>query len=204
VIDEPHVVVEQMARQQASVSGIPFIHPYNDADVVAGQGTAGIEIHEQASNRGLDLRATFVAVGGGGLISGIGTALKNLHPGIDIVGCWAANSTGLYQSLKAGEIVEVEEGETIADGVTGNVEPGSITLKIARDVITATDLASEEEIKSAMRVLAETDRWMVEGAAGVAVASMLRLAPRYKDRAVVAVLCGRNIMLDKYILAVQH
>jgi threonine dehydratase len=203
VLDEPHVVVERIARQKAALSGSAFVHPYNDADVVAGQGTAGMEIHDQAVDLGLDLAATFVSVGGGGLISGIGTALKHLHPGIDIVGCWAANSTALYSSLKAGKVVDVEEGETIADGVTGNVEPGSITLGIAQEVITTTDLASEQEIRSAMRILAETDRWMVEGAAGVAVASMLKIAPRYKGRAVVAVLCGRNIMLDRFIAAVQ-
>jgi threonine dehydratase len=203
VLDEPHLAVEQIARRQADLSRSAFIHPYDDVAVVAGQGTVGIEIHEQASTANLDLAATFVSVGGGGLISGIGTALRTLRAGTEVVGCWAANSTALYSSLKAGKVIEVEESATVADGVTGGVEPGSITFAIAQEVITATELATEQEIRSAMRVLAQTDRWMVEGAAGVAVASMLKMAPRYKGRAVVVVLCGRNIMLSRFVEAVQ-
>jgi threonine dehydratase len=203
VLDQPHVAVEQYARRQAAVTGKAFVHPYNDIDVVAGQGTAGMEIHEQASERALDLAATFVSVGGGGLISGIGTALRTQRAETDIVGCWAQNATPMYSSLEAGKIIEVEETDTIADGITGNVEPGSITFELARGVITATDLVPEQQIWANLRLLAETDRWMVEGAAAVAVASMIKLAPRYKGRALVAVLCGRNIMLDKFIAAVQ-
>jgi threonine dehydratase len=82
----------------------------------------------------------------------------------------------LYSSLKAGKIIDVEESETISDGTAGGVEPGSVTFDIGKEVIAGTALVTEEEIRAAMKLLAQTDRWMVEGAAGVALASMLKLS----------------------------
>jgi threonine dehydratase len=193
------LAVELEAARQAKLRGMAFVSPYNDLDVIAGQGTIGMELHEQAT----DLAAVFASVGGGGLISGIGTAVKTLSPKTDVIGCWPANSTALYSSLKAGKIIDVEESETISDGTAGGVEPGSVTFDIGREVITGTSLVTEEEIKAAMKLLAQTDRWMVEGAAGVALASMLQLSAQYQGRAVAVVLCGRNIMLNKFIEAVK-
>jgi threonine dehydratase len=202
-IDDTSLAVELEAARQAKLKGMAFIPPYNDLDVIAGQGTVGVEIHEQASAEGVDLAAVFASVGGGGLICGIGTAIRHLSPNTKVVGCWPENSTALYSSLQAGEIVESEELDTISDGTAGGIEPGTITFDIAPDVIDRTDLVSEEEIKAAMKLVAQTDRWMVEGAAGVALASMLRLAPSYQGRAVAVVLCGRNIMLEKFVEAVK-
>lgn len=198
-LNDTTLAVELEAGRQAKLRGMAFVSPYNDLDVIAGQGTIGMELHEQAS----DLAAVFASVGGGGLISGIGTAMKTLRPRTDVIGCWPANSTALYSSLKAGKIIDVEESETISDGTAGGVEPDSVTFDIGKEVITGTALVTEEEIKAAMKLLAQTDRWMVEGAAGVALASMLKLAPQYQGRAVAVVLCGRNIMLDKFIEAVK-
>jgi threonine dehydratase len=198
-LNDTTLAVELEAARQAELKGMAFVSPYNDLDVIAGQGTIGMELHEQAT----DLAAVFASVGGGGLISGIGTAVKTLSPKTDVIGCWPANSTALYSSFKAGKIIDVEESETISDGTAGGVEPGSVTFDIGRDVITGTSLVTEEEIKAAMKLLAQTDRWMVEGAAGVALASMLQLSARYQGRAVAVVLCGRNIMLNKFIEAVK-
>jgi threonine dehydratase len=198
-LNDTTLAVELEAGRQARLRGMAFVSPYNDLDVIAGQGTIGMELHEQAS----DLASVFASVGGGGLISGIGTAMKTLRPRTDVIGCWPANSTALYSSLKAGKIIDVEESETISDGTAGGVEPDSVTFDIGKEVITGTALVTEEEIKAAMKLLAQTDRWMVEGAAGVALASMLKLAPQYQGRAVAVVLCGRNIMLDKFIEAVK-
>ncbi|SAL23884.1 threonine dehydratase [Caballeronia udeis] len=198
-LNDTPLAVELEAARQAKLKGKAFVSPYNDLDVIAGQGTIGMELHEQIT----DLGAVFASVGGGGLISGIGTAVKTLSPQTDVIGCWPANSTALYSSLKAGKIIDVEESETISDGTAGGVEPDSVTFDIAREVITDTALVTEEEIKAAMKLLAQTDRWMVEGAAGVALASMLKLAPRYHGRAVAVVLCGRNIMLNKFVEAVK-
>lgn len=202
-LDDSNLGVELAARHQAEAQGMTFISPYNDIDVIAGQGTIGVEIHEQATAGGVDPAAVFVAVGGGGLISGIGSALNPLRPQSAIVGCWPANSTALYSSLQAGHVVESEELDTISDGTAGGIEPDTITFDIARQVIADTALVSEAEIKGAMKLIAQTDRWMVEGAAGVAVAAMLKLAPAYQGRDVVVVLCGRNILLKKFIEAVQ-
>jgi threonine dehydratase len=198
-LNDTTLAVELEAARQAELKGMAFVSPYNDLDVIAGQGTIGMELQEQAT----DLAAVFASVGGGGLISGIGTAVKTLSPKTDVIGCWPANSTALYSSFKAGKIIDVEESETISDGTAGGVEPGSVTFDIGRDVITGTSLVTEEEIKAAMKLLAQTDRWMVEGAAGVALASMLQLSARYQGRAVAVVLCGRNIMLNKFIEAVK-
>nr|WP_218645272.1 threonine/serine dehydratase [Aquitalea sp. LB_tupeE] len=202
-IDDTSLAVEIEAGRQATLQGVAFVHPYNDIDVIAGQGTIGMEIHEQASIEGIELAAVFVAVGGGGMISGIGTAIRNFRPQTAVVGCWPANSTALYSSLKAGTVVESEELDTISDGTAGGIESDTITLAIGQEVISSTELVTEEQIKAAMKLLAQTDRWMVEGAAGVALASMLKQSHNYQGRNVVVVLCGRNIMLEKFIEAVK-
>jgi threonine dehydratase len=202
-LDDTNLGVELEAARQAKLKGMRFVSPYNDIDVIAGQGTIGLEIDEQARAEGVELAAVFASVGGGGLISGVGAAVRRLIPEADVVGCWPANSTALYSSLKAGKIVESEELDTISDGTAGGIEPDSITFDIGREVISNTSLVTEEEIKAAMKLLAQTDRWMVEGAAGVALASMLKLAPEYQGRAVAVILCGRNIMLEKFIEAVK-
>lgn len=203
LIDDVPLEAELEGARQAKIQGKVFISPYNDLDVIAGQGTIGVELHEQASAGTGDLAATFVAVGGGGLISGIGTALRKLRPATTVVGCWPANATAMYSSLEAGRIVEVEESDTVADGTTGGIEPGSVTFDLCREVVDETTLVPEQDIRAAMKLLAQTDRWMIEGAAGVALGAMLKLAPRYQGRAVAVVLCGRNIMLSKFTEAVQ-
>lgn len=202
-VDDTPLAVELEASRQAQQQNKLFVSPYNDIDVIAGQGTAGIEIAEQAHAASIHLAATFIAVGGGGLISGIGTALQRLSPHTNIVGCWPRNATSLYSSLAAGKIIDIEESDTISDGTAGGIEPDSITFELCQTILTDTCLVSEAEIKSAMKLLAQTDRWMIEGAAGVAVASLLKQAPLYQGQAVAAVLCGKNIMLEKFIDAVK-
>ena len=194
---------EQEAGRQAKLQGKTFVSPYNDLDVIAGQGTAGIEIAEQTKDAGVELAATFIAVGGGGLISGIGTALQYHSPDTKIIGCWPNNATSLYSSLAAGKIIDVEEFDTISDGTAGGIEPDAITFELCQHILSDTCLVSETEIKAAMRLLAQTDRWMIEGAAGVALASLLKQAPLYQGKAVAVVLCGKNILLDKFIDAVK-
>ncbi|WP_140920447.1 threonine/serine dehydratase [Limnobaculum xujianqingii] len=199
LVEGDALAAELEASRQAGLQGKPFVSPYNDKYIIAGQGTAGIEIAEQIE--GLD--AVFIAVGGGGLISGIGTALKHLSPKTQIIGCWPANAPSMYASLKAGKIIEVEEQETLSDGTAGGVEPGAITFPVCQQVIDRCELVSEQEIRDAMRLIARTDRWMIEGAAGVALATALRLAPEFQSKKVAVVLCGKNIVLEKYINAVS-
>ncbi|GLY44554.1 serine/threonine dehydratase [Amycolatopsis sp. NBRC 101858] len=189
---------EQEARKQAAQRGKPYVAPYNDVDTVAGQGTLGVELAEQAP----DLDAVFVCVGGGGLIGGVGTALKALSPRTRVVGVWPEASTCLLDSLKAGHIIETPESPTLSDGSAGAVEPGSVTFPICQEVIDETVTVSEEEIAAAMRKIAEGERWMIEGAAGVAVAGLVKTAQRYRGKKVAVVLCGRNVTLETFLRAV--
>ncbi|MBV4491534.1 threonine/serine dehydratase [Pseudomonas oryzicola] len=190
---------ELEAARQAQLQGKPFVSPYNDPQVIAGQGTIGFELFEQAP----DLDAVFVAVGGGGMISGIAAALRVLKPGTDIIGCWPANDPALQQSLKAGKIINVDATDTLSDGTAGGVEPGSITFPLCQALLTDTVLVSEEEIKAGMRDVASSERWIIEGAAAVAVAGMQKLAARYCGKRVAVILCGRNILLDEFLGAVK-
>lgn len=187
--------VELEAARQAKLQGKPFVSPYNDAQVIAGQGTIGMELHEQAEH----LDAVFVAVGGGGMISGIGTVLKHLSPATQIIGCWPAVAPTLQKSLEVGAIIDMQEGDTLSDGTAGGVEPDSITFPLCQQLLDRTVLVSEAQIREAMRDVAATERWIIEGAAGVAVAAMKKLAPAYQGKRVAVVICGRNITLEKFL-----
>ena len=186
--DDP-LTAELAARRAAEESGRVFISPYNDLDVVAGQGTIAVELHRQLPQ----LDAVFVAVGGGGLIGGIGAYFKAVAPATEIVGCWAANSPVLHECLRAGRIVEVAEQPTLSESTAGNLEPDSVTLDVCRKAIDRHVLVSEDEILAAMRRIMETEHWLVEGAAAVAAASYLQDEQRYAGRKVAIVLCGRNL-----------
>jgi threonine dehydratase len=190
---------EAIARETASREGRVYISPYNDLEVIAGQGTIGVELTRQEEA----LDAVFISVGGGGLISGVGSYLKGVNPKINIVGCWPENSRAMYESLNAGKIIEVDERPTLSDGTAGPVEPGSVTFSLCQNVVDQRILVSEGEIRSAMRLLAEHDHWMVEGAAGVALAGLIQTAATYRGRRIAVVLCGRNIALETFLSALS-
>ena len=199
VIDGPPIEAEASARRDAAASGRTYVPPYNDPDVMAGQGTVGVELMQQAP----DLDAVFIAVGGGGLIGGTGTAIKRIRPQTRVVGVWAENSPVMLRALEAGAIVDVEESETLSDGTAGAVEVGSITFPVCQAVIDERVLVSEAEIARAMRRIAEAEHWIVEGAAGVALAGLVRQAEAWRGRKVAVVLCGRNIALDSFLQAIS-
>jgi threonine dehydratase len=189
--DDP-LTAELAARRAAGESGRVFISPYNDLDVVAGQGTVGVELHRQLPQ----VDAVFVAVGGGGLIGGIGEYLKAVSPATEIVGCWPENSPVMYQCLQAGSIVEVAERPTLSECTAGGLEPGSVTFDVCRRAIDRGVLVSEDETLRAMRRILEIEHWVIEGAAGVAVAAFLQEAPRWRGKNVVIVICGRNLSAE--------
>lgn len=180
---------ELAARAAAGKSGRAFISPYNDREVIAGQGTIALELLRQAPH----IDSVFVAVGGGGLIGGIGAYLKHASPRTEIVGCWPKNSPVLYESMKSGRIVDVPEEPTISESTAGGLEPDSITLGVCRDVIDRSVLVSEDEILAAMRKVQKTKGWLMEGAAAVALAAFLREAQRYNGKNIVVVICGGNL-----------
>lgn len=180
---------ETAARHAADVSGRTYISPYNDPLIVAGQGTLALELVRQ--HPALD--AVFVSVGGGGLVSGIGTYLKAMSPSTRVVACWPENSRALYESIEAGEIVESEELPTMSTSTAGGIEPGSITFEIARQVIDDRVLVSEREILSALQSAWRHDDLILEGAAGVALAGYEKLAADFEGSTVAVVLCGGNL-----------
>lgn len=180
---------ELAARAAAQQSGKVFISPYNDIDVMAGQGTIAVELLQQVPR----LDAVFVAVGGGGLIGGIGAYLKCASPQTEVVGCWPENSPVLYESIKAGRILDVPEQPTVSESTAGGLEQDSVTLAVCKDVIDRSVLVSEEEILSAMRRVRDTKGWLIEGAAGVAVAAFLKHASEYTGKTVAVIICGGNV-----------
>ena len=186
---EDPLTAELAARRAAEESGRVFISPYNDVDVAAGQGTIAVEMERQVP----ELDAVFVAVGGGGLIAGIGSYLKSVSPRTEIVGCWPENSPVMLRCMEAGAVIDVPEEATISESTAGGLEPESVTLELCRAVIDRGVLVTEDEILAAMRLLLATEHWLVEGAAGVALAAFLKEAARYRDKRVAVVLCGRNL-----------
>jgi threonine dehydratase len=180
---------EKRARQVAESSNRIFISPYNDFEVIAGQGTIGLELARQMDH----IDAVFIAVGGGGLLAGIATYLKSIDAKTRIVGCWPENSRVLYECLKAGRIIEFPEEPTISESTAGGVEEGSVTFPLCRKLIDDCVLVSEAEIHQAMRLIAEHERWIIEGSAGVAVAAFIKECGKFIGQDVVIVLCGRNI-----------
>jgi len=186
--DDP-LEAELAARAAASQQGKVFISPYNDLQVMAGQGTIAVELLRQRP----PMDAVFVAVGGGGLIGGIGAYIKFASPKTEVVGCWPQNSPVLYESIKAGRILDVAEQPTLSESTAGGLEPGSVTLEICSRVIDSSFLVSETEILNAMRRVRALKGWTVEGAAAVPVAAFLKNAGRYKGKRVAVVICGANV-----------
>ena len=189
------LLAEITAHREANASGRPYVSPYNDADVVAGQGTVAVEIVRQLANLGVRrLDAIFVAVGGGGLIGGIGLHLKGVSPATEIVGCWPENSPALHECMRAGRFLdEFTDLPTYSSSTAGGIEPGAITLEIARRVIDRSILVSEAEILTATRRYYREEGQVIEGAAGVAVAAYLKAAGDYAGKTVAIVICGGNV-----------
>jgi threonine dehydratase len=156
---------------------------------MAGQGTIAVEMMRQLP----PLDALFVAVGGGGLMGGIGAYLKSASPRTEVIGCWPENSPVLYESIKAGRILEVDEKPTLSESTAGGLEPGSVTLEICSQVIDSSVLVSEAKILDAIRKVRALKGWIIEGAAAVAVAAFLKNAERYKGKKVAVIICGGNV-----------
>ena len=180
---------ELAARAAAEETGKVYVSPYNDPWVVAGQGTIGVELLEDLP----DLDAVFVAVGGGGLVSGIGAWLKERAPGVEVVGCWPEHAPALHACLSAGRIIDVPERPTLSESTAGGIEEGSVTFDLARRVVDRRILVSEDEILDAMCRVYAAHGWAVEGAAGVALGAFLRASAAYEGKHVAVVLCGGNL-----------
>jgi len=186
--DDP-LEAELAGRAAANAQGKVFISPYNDEQVMAGQGTIAVELLRQVP----PIDALFVAVGGGGLIGGIGAYMKHASPATEVVGCWPENSRVLLESIKAGHILDVPEQPTLSESTAGGLEPGSVTLDICARVIDRSVLVSENEILDAMRKVRALRGWVIEGAAAVAVAAFIKEAQHYRGKRAAVVICGGNV-----------
>jgi threonine dehydratase len=191
---------EMAAIKEGVSTGRLFVSPYNDLDVIAGQGTIATEILDDVA----DIDMVFLSVGGGGLASGVGAALAKFAPKTTLVGCWPSNSPALLRAIETGHIHDVPETDTISDGTAGGIELGSVTLEIASRVIGRRVEVDEGLIKEAMWALAEHDHWIIEGAAGVALAGLAKLRGEIEGKSVVVVLCGRNIAAETYRAAMNE
>ncbi|MEM9772936.1 MAG: threonine/serine dehydratase [Chloroflexota bacterium] len=188
------VVAELAARNFANASGKTFISPYNDLQVAAGQGTCAVEIERQLSRESADY--VFVAVGGGGLISGIGCYLKSVWPNVKIIGCQPAHSDVMAQSIKAGEILDLPSLPTLSDGTAGGIEPNAITFNFVQKYVDEFAIVTEKEIANAMTQYMSIHHQMIEGAAGVAVAGLLQKKAEIQGKTSVVIICGGNIGMD--------
>jgi threonine dehydratase len=166
-----------------------YLSPYNDRDVIVGQGSCGVEIARQLDK----VDAVFIAVGGGGLIAGVGAFLKSVNPDVAIIGCQPTASAVMTKSVEAGEILDIPSEPTLSDGTAGGIEPGAMTFELCRDLVDEFVTVSEEEIASAMREFLDAHHMLLEGAAGVAIAGLLQAADRYRGQNVVVIICGANI-----------
>ena len=181
-------LAEAHAQSLAASGAHVYVSPYNDAEVIAGQGTIALELLAQMPR----IDNVFVAMGGGGLISGIGAVIRTASPATRVIGVSASASAALAASMVAGTVVETEHRDTLADGVAGSVDPGAITLPLAIAAVDRVLQCDEAAIGAALRRLAWTEKMLVEGAAALALAGYLQIAAECRGQTSVVLLCGAN------------
>lgn len=189
---------ERQAKAFARESGATFISPYSHPDVIAGAGTIGIELAAQQP----DLDAVVVPIGGGGLASGIGIALKALRPGTRVIGVEVAASCPFTKSLAAGWRVAIDVKPSLADGLTGNLDPDTITLDIVRDVVDEIVVVEEDELRAALVGVVSREHLVIEGAAAAGPAALLSGRIRTPGN-VAVVLTGANIDRERLMDALD-
>jgi threonine dehydratase len=192
---ETYDEAEKKAKQLAAQEGHLYISPYNDERIVAGHGTVGLEILKEQPS----VDVVIVPVGGGGLIGGIAIAVKSQKPTAKIIGVQSAASPVMYESLKAGKIVPPHRHEryTIAEGLVGAVERGSITFSIAQQYVDEVTLAREASIRRAVYLLWKNEKQVVEGSGAAGVALLLERPDSLRGKTIAVVISGGNI--DRYL-----
>ena len=193
VYDDAHAEAVRLRDEQ----GLTFIHPFDDERVMAGQGTIGLEIAEQLP----DVDVVLVPIGGGGLIAGVASALRQLKPACRIIGVQAAGAASMADSLRAGHILTLPEVHTVADGIQVKT-PGEKTFAICREAVDEVVTVGEAEIASAILTVLERQKLMVEGAGAVGVAVAMYGELDLRGKTVCALLSGGNLdvtMLERII-----
>ncbi|MGH1493541.1 MAG: pyridoxal-phosphate dependent enzyme [Acidimicrobiales bacterium] len=194
VDDTDTALAESEARVASADRGIRYISPYNDPDIVAGQGTIGLEILADAAGIGLgSVDAVIAAVGGGGLISGIASWVKQHSPDTVVVGASPENDQAMAASVAAGRIFEPPATATYSDGTAGAVEADAITFPICSNLVDRWIAISEIDIARAVSDMINDHHELIEGAAGVALAAAHRYGVEHPGANIVVVSCGANI-----------
>lgn len=178
----------QKALELRDSEGYTFVHPFDDENVIAGQGTIALEILNDLDN----IDAIVVPIGGGGLISGIAYTAKQIRPSIKIYGVQAAGAPSMYNSVKDGEIECLSSVSTIADGIAVK-KPGENTFRYVSEYVDEVALVSDDEVSSAILALIEKQKMIAEGAGATAVAAIMFDKFNLKGKRVVAVVSGGNI-----------
>ena len=184
IYDEAEKYAITLAKQE----GLTYISPYNDRYVIEGHGTIGLEVLEDLPN----VTTILVPVGGGGLISGIALAVKNSRPEVRIIGVQSEASPVMYESLKAGRLVDAPLQESVADGLYGGVESGSMTFEMIRNYVDALWLVKEKTIRRAISLLWKEERQIVEGSGAVPIAALLENTKVLAGNTVI-IITGGNI-----------
>jgi threonine dehydratase len=175
------------------------VHPFNDPQVIAGQGTIGLELLEDLP----DLANVLVPIGGGGLIAGIACAIKETHPKVRIIGVESAAAPSMQLSLKKGEVLTVPIRASLADGIAVKTV-GSLTYPVVRDLVDEVVLVEEEEIAQAIVSLLERNKLMVEGAGAVGLAALLNGRVKGLTGKTVVLLSGGNIDVKTIAVVVER
>jgi len=187
--DEAQAYAHQLEREEDRT----YVHAFDDPVVMAGQGTLGLEIVDDCP----DLDTVVVPIGGGGLISGVAVAIKEQRPDVRVVGVQAEGAASAAKSLAAGEVVEIDSVDTIADGIATRAI-GEQTLEVMAEYVDEVVTVDDREIALALTLLLERSKTLVEGAGAVALAAVLSEAVEYADdETIVAALCGGNIDLNR-------
>ena len=183
------------AKRLEEARKLTFVHPYDDPDVIAGQGTIGMEILRQSTQ---PIHAIFVAVGGGGLISGVASYVKRLQPDVKIIGVETVDSDAMTRSLAAGRRVTLDHVGLFADGVAVK-QVGKETFRIARELVDEMILVDTDEICAAIKDVFEDTRSILEPAGAVAIAGAKAYVAREKirNKKLVAIACGANTNFDR-------
>ncbi len=183
------VLAEIQARKTAEKEGKEYISAYNDVKIIHGQATVAVELLNQME----DLDSVLVPVGGGGLISGIAGYLKSINPAIEIFGCQPFNSPVMYESVKAGQIIDMVSLPTLSEGSAGGIEEGSLTFPLCQKYVDDYILVTEDEIKEAVRTVFLKHYMIIEGAAALSVASYLKEKKRFCGKNAVLILSGSKL-----------
>ena len=178
----------QKALSLRDTEGYTFIHPFDDPDVIAGQGTVALELAEQIP----DMDAVIVPIGGGGLISGVAFTLKSLNPNIKVYGVQASGAPSMLQSIQDEHIEKLDSVFTIADGIAVK-EPGSLTYELCQKYVDEIVTVTDDEISAAILALMEQHKLVTEGAGAVAVAAAMFRKVNLEDKKTVCLLSGGNI-----------